>query len=154
LKQIQFEERINIITARRTRWNPPHPVPRFSFLVASTSHTPLATMPSFTVSKAAVLALFSVAAQLVLAAPEPAITAAAVIPKRAPVLDTREDVSFRQVLALRNLAGRQSKPGMNVCYGVDSICDLFLDMDCPSSASSEDWYRCMCTTGYISAKAA
>ena len=109
-------------------------------------------MANFTMRTLAVFALLSAAVQNVLAAPEP--TAAVVLPRARSQLDKRQEESFRAVAVLQYLSRRASRPGLNVCYGMGSICDLYLDMDCPISLETNDWYKCMCETGYISTKAA
>lgn len=98
--------------------------------------------------------LLSTTAQLTHAAPEPAITATPIISRELFPLEKRTEDSFHQAVALARLAGRQSKPGMNVCYGTNSICAISNDMSCPSDIDDDEYYRCRCETGYLSVKLA
>ena len=68
--------------------------------------------------------------------------------------EKREDFKFAQLIAVDNLITRQSKPGMNVCYGSGAICGLYLDLQCPLSASTDEWYECICQSGYLSTQEA
>ncbi|KAL5326335.1 hypothetical protein ACEPPN_004019 [Leptodophora sp. 'Broadleaf-Isolate-01'] len=78
--------------------------------------------------------------QHVAAAPEPIITAAAVLHQR-----EKREMSSRLAVA------RQLNPYLEMCYGGEnSICDIYLDKDCPTDM--DNWYQCICETGYLAAE--
>ncbi|KAH9205733.1 hypothetical protein DL95DRAFT_417178 [Leptodontidium sp. 2 PMI_412] len=98
-------------------------------------------MPSLTSSTMLVVVLLSATLfQHVAAAPEPMITAAAVLHQR-----EKREMSSRLAVA------RQLNPYLEMCYGGEnSICDIYLDKDCPTDM--DNWYQCICETGYLAAE--
>jgi hypothetical protein len=83
------------------------------------------------------------------------VAAAAVLP-RSPSVDIKNRIAFRQYVAYqeRSLVARQLKPGMNVCFGMGSICDMSLDLSCSYGLEGDEWYKCYCTSGKVSLEAA
>jgi hypothetical protein len=78
--------------------------------------------------------------QHVAAAPEPMITAAAVLYQH-----EKREISSRLAVA------RQLDPYLEMCYGGEnSICDIYLKKDC--STDMDNWYQCICETGYLAAE--
>ena len=83
--------------------------------------------------------------QHVAAAPEPMITAAAVLYQH-----EKREISSRLAVA------RQLDPYLEMCYGGEnSICDIYLKKDCSTDRDNTDmdkWYQCICETGYLAAE--
>ncbi|KAH8781665.1 hypothetical protein BGZ57DRAFT_926445 [Hyaloscypha finlandica] len=78
--------------------------------------------------------------QHVAAAPEPVITAAAVLYQH-----EKREMSSRLAVA------RQLNPYLEMCYGGEnSICDIYLEKHC--STDMDKWYQCICETGYLAAE--
>lgn len=115
----------------------------FLFLQQFTlSFTVSATMPFLKPSTMLVVAVLLSATllQRVAASPEPMITAAAVLYQH-----EKREMSSRLAVA------RQLDPYLEMCYGGgNSICDIYLKKDC--STDMDNWYQCICETGYLAAE--